>query len=373
MRIEKEPLQLPALQMQPSADGGSFTVLSTRKSYRLNPLQYSYLDVLKNGSSIEGMVQFFLGQGWLVSFRELSALLEFLLQEGLLQNPNIQAYFNRAQQAMHEQGHLSGQGQQVASLNPSQLPFFRSLDPALAQHLLQSSERFQVPANIKVIQSGKTDRDLFILLKGQAGIYRVFGNQQRQMVAGLNSGALFGESGFLLNQPRTADVITLAPSEILRVRHLPEFDQLIKSDKAQSLQQRFWILQALQSSNVFKNLPGDCLDSLIFSGRLVKAPAHHRLFTEGQPANTCYIVVQGSVVISQQGRNINVMAQGACFGEISLLMSGGQRTATATTQQETILLEIQQNNFYQVLSQNLFLAKEIETLAAQRLEADRKR
>ncbi|MFV8258529.1 cyclic nucleotide-binding domain-containing protein [Bdellovibrio bacteriovorus] len=373
MRIEKEPLQIPALQMQPSADGGSFTVLATRKSYRLNPLQYSYLDVLKNGSSIEGLVQFFLGQGWLVSFRELSALLEFLIQEGLLQNPNVQTYFNRAHQAMNEQGHLSGQGQQVMSLNPSQLPFFRSLEPALAQHLMQSSERFQVPANIKVIQSGKNDRDLFILLKGQAGIYRVFGNQQRQMVAALNSGALFGESGFLLNQPRTADVITLAPSEILRVRHLPEFDQLIKSDKAQSLQQRFWILQALQSSNVFKNLPGDCLDSLIFSGRLVKAPAHQRLFAEGQPANTCYIVVQGSVVISQQGRNINVMAQGACFGEISLLMSGGQRTATATTQQETILLEIQQNNFYQVLSQNLFLAKEIETLAAQRLEADRKR
>lgn len=373
MKIEKEPLNIPALQMHPASDGGSFTVLSSRKSYRLNPLQYSYLDVLKNGTSIEGLVQFFLGQGWLVSFRELTSLLEFLLQEGLLLNASVQAYFKSSQQNLSATGTLQSLGPRPASIKASELPFFRSLDPALAGHLLQSSECFQVPANIKVIQAGKNDRDLFILLKGQAGIYRHLGNQQRQMVAALESGALFGESGFLLNQARTADVITLMPSEILRVRHLPEFDQLIKTEKAQSLQQRFWILQALQSSNVFRNLPGDCLDSLIFSGRPVKAPAHHRLFNEGQPANTCYVVVQGSVVISQGVRNINVMNQGACFGEISLLMSGGQRTATATTQQETVLLEIQQNNFYQVMAQNLLLAKEIETLAAQRLQADRQR
>ncbi|WP_374001609.1 cyclic nucleotide-binding domain-containing protein [Bdellovibrio bacteriovorus] len=374
MRFEKEQVQLQPLQLQPASDGGLVTVLPTRKSFRLSPLQYSYLDILKNGTSVEGLVQFFLGQGWLVNFRELSALLEFLVHEGILLNPVIRDYFSKA--AAQAQAAGSGLGPQVSggpSVSPQSLPFFRSLDADLAQFLLQKAERFQVPAHIKVIQSGKNDRDLFILLKGQAGIYRVMDAQHRQLVAALEAGALFGESGFLLNQPRTADVITLTPCEILRVRHLPEFDQLIKTEKAQSLQHRFWILQALQSSNVFKKLPGDCLDSLIFSGRLVKAPAHQRLFNEGQPANTCYIVVQGSVVISQQGRNINVMGQGACFGEISLLMSGGQRTASATTQHETVLLEIQQKDFYRVLSQNLFLAKEIETLAAQRLQADQQR
>nr|BFD62588.1 hypothetical protein BdHM001_12690 [Bdellovibrio sp. HM001] len=350
------------------------TVLATRKSFRLSPLQYSYLDVLKNGTSVEGLVQFFLGQGWLVNFRELSSLLEFLVHEGILLNPVIRDYFNKAATLANAVGsNLGSQLTGSLSVSAQQLPFFRSLDAELAQFLLQKAERFQVPAHIKVIQTGKNDRDLFILLKGQAGIYRVMDAQHRQLIAALEPGALFGESGFLLNQPRTADVITLAPSEILRVRHLPEFDQLIKTEKAQTLQHRFWILQALQSSPVFKKLPGDCLDSLIFSGRLVKAPAHQRLFNEGQAANTCYIVVQGSVVISQQGRNINVMGQGACFGEISLLMSGGQRTASATTQQETVLLEIQQKDFYRVLSQNLFLAKEIETLAVQRLQADQQR
>jgi CRP-like cAMP-binding protein len=157
------------------------------------------------------------------------------------------------------------------------------------------------------------------------------------------------------------------------VPHLAEFDQLIKSDKAQSLQHRFWVLQALSSSAFFKDLPNDSLDSLIFSGKLVQAKVGQLLFAEGQAGNTCYVVVQGSLIVSQHGKNINVMNQGACFGEISLLASGGKRTATISAQQDTILLEINQQNFYKVLAHNLILAKEIEELAAQRLQKDAER
>ncbi len=230
-----------------------------------------------------------------------------------------------------------------------------------------------MPAQTRLTQTGARDRDLFVLLRGQASIYRVLDEKRRQMVAVLGAGSIFGERGFLLNQPRSADVITGTACEVLRVRHLPEFDQLIKSERAQSLQHRFWVLQALQSSLFFKDLPSDSLDNLIFTGRLCQAPANHILMAEGQPGNTCYIVIQGSVVISQRGKNINVLGQGSTFGEISLLMSGGQRTATATTQQDSIFLEIHQNDFYRVLAQNLILAKEIEGLAAQRLENDAKR
>lgn len=374
MRIEKENLQLSPVQLTPAAEGGIMTVLANRKGFRLSPLQYSYVDVLKNGASIEQLVQFFLGQGWLVNFRELLSLLEFLIAEDLLHNHNVKSYFAQVAQIESSTAWAGPPDSRTGRAPPAEsLPFFRSLDRDLSQYLLQKSEVFQVPEKVKVIQSGERDRDLYILLSGRAGIYRVMDMQRRLLVASLQSGGLFGESGFLLNQPRTADVITQTACEVLRIRHLPEFDRLIKTEKAQSLQQRFWILQALQSSELFKKLPGDSLDSLIFSGRLVRASAHQCLFHEGQLANTCYIVIQGSVVISQNRRNINVMNQGACFGEISLLMSGGVRTASATAQKETLLLEIQQQNFYRVLSQNIFLAREIEVLATQRLSADQAR
>jgi len=374
MKIEKEPLQLRALQLHPlGSGGGDVMVLENRQTFRLNSLQYSYLDVLKNSASIESLVQFYLGQGWLVSFRELYGLLHFLVQENILLNPTFRHYFLKSSGEEVSFKNSSFENRLHSSVSARDLPFFRSLDPQLAAYLLQKAEIFSVPAQARLTQSGTRDRDLFILLKGQAAIYRVLDEKRRQMVSVLGAGSIFGERGFLLNMPRSADIITTLPSEVLRVRHLPEFDQLIKSEKAQSLQHRFWVLQALQSSAFFKDLPTDSLDSLIFTGRLCQAPAHQRLFAEGQPGNTCYVVIQGSIVISQRGRNINVLGQGSTLGEISLLMSGGQRTATATTQQDSVLLEIHQNDFYRVLSQNLLLAKEIETLAAQRLAQDAKR
>ncbi|MNL42803.1 cAMP-activated global transcriptional regulator CRP [compost metagenome] len=119
-------------------------------------------------------------------------------------------------------------------------------------------------------------------------------------------------------------------------------------------------------------MPSDTLDSLIFQGRLVEAKANTLLFQEGQAGNTCYIILQGSLAISQKGKLINQMNQG-CVGEIALLMNGGIRTATIHTQTDAVLLELNQQSFYKVLAQNLILAKEIETLAASRLQTDQSR
>ncbi|MNK52432.1 cAMP-activated global transcriptional regulator CRP [compost metagenome] len=380
MKIEQERVQLLDLRLQPMKDGGIATVVQSGQSFQLSALQYSYLDVLKNGMSLEEMTQFFLGQGWLVSFRELYALLQYLVAQGILLNPNIRNYLASLQP--QDEGSLtrlwksftgSSSPAMANTVSYTQLPFFRTLTPEVAQFLLQKSERLQVPANTRVVQAGATDRDLFILLQGQASMYKPVGQGQRQMIMTLGAGSLFGERGFLLAQARNADVVTTQPSEILRVRHLPEFDSFIRGDKAQALHHRFWVLQALLSSPFFKDIPTDTLDSLIFTGQLRQAPANMVLFQEGQPGNTCYILIQGNVMISQKGKTINVLNQGSCFGEISLLMSGGQRTATVSTQRDSILLEIQQNAFYKMLGQNLILAKELEALAASRLQNDTRR
>ena len=329
MKIEKEKLQLKPFTLSPNAQGGIVTLSGRRDSFQLTALQYSYLDVLRKDQSIESMVHFYLGQGWLVNFRELHSLVQFLVTERVIINPSIIDYFKRAQSddvpmVFSSISAMTGTSVQV---DPAQLPFFRSLDPALARHLLKGAEKFNVPAQIRLTHAGQNDRDLFIILKGQASIYKVISEHRRQMVATLNEGSLFGERGFLLNQPRNADIITTAPSEVLRVKHLAEFDQLIKTDKAASLQHRFWVMSALLSSSLFKELPTDSLDALAFAGKLVQAPANQVLFQEGQPGNTCYILIQGSAVVAKGGQQINVLNQGACFGEISLLARSEEHTS----------------------------------------------
>lgn len=338
------------------------------RQFQVNPNQYSMLEALRNNSmSLESLVQFYLGQGWLVSFRELHSLIHFLIQEDAFVSPTFAAYFSQ-----HDQAPVAASAKKSVPVS-RELPFLRSLDPHLADHFLKNSQVLKVKPQTRIVAQQERSRDLYIVLSGQLGIYKSHGPQHRERTSVLGAGALFGERGFLLGQARSADVVALTDCEVLKIPFLPEYDQLIRTDKAQSLQHRFWVLQALASSDFFSSLPSDSHDALIFSGRLVQAKAYQTLFQEGQPGNACYIIVQGSAVVSQKGQNINIMNQGACFGEISLLMSGGVRTATITTQSDSILLEINQNHFYTVLAQNLVLAKKIEDLAHTRLKKDQSR
>lgn len=372
MNLEKEKVQFKEFQLSPTATGGVLAVMESQRHFNISSLQYSYLEILRTGQSVDELVQFYLQQGWLVSFRELHGLLKFMTLEGLILNNSYRFYFCQNSGTDGVQNADSNNTRAI-SVAVDKLPFFRSLQPELAQHLLQHAERLEVPAHTLLVKTGNRDRDLFVLLRGQASIYESGDHKHRQLKALLHPGSLFGERGFLLNQARRADILTTTPCEVLKIPHQPDFDQLINTQKAQTLQHRFWVLHAMAASSFFRDLPGESLDHLIFSGRLCQAKAHQFLFQEGERGNTCFVLVQGSVVVSQKSQNIAVLGQGACFGEVSLMMSGGIRTAGVKTQQDSIFLEVQQRDFYRVLAQNLRLAKDIEVLAAQRLQNDTQR
>ena len=381
MKVEQEKLQLKPFSLEQKTEGAFVRLQESGLRFQLSPLQFSYLNVLKNNISVEELVQFFLGQGWLVSFRELYALLSFLVTQGVLLNPSFKNYFQKTEpqeESLFSKMLSTFKGEGVAlhkndTLPLAQLPFFRSLPFEVAEFVLRKAERIQVPATIRLIQAGQKDRAMYVVLQGEVAVYKIMPDQRRQWVAHLGAGSLFGERGFLLGQARSADIVTTKNSEILRIPYQSEFAQVIRTDKAQSLQHRFLVLQALQSSDFFKDLPTSTLDSLIFTGKLCQAPTHSVLLAEGQPGNTCYILIQGAVSVSQKGQLIRSLDQGSCFGEISLLVSGGVRTATVAALKDCLLLEIQQQEFYKVLGQNLILAKELETLASERIQRDQQR
>jgi CRP-like cAMP-binding protein len=161
---------------------------------------------------------------------------------------------------------------------------------------------------------------------------------------------------------------------ILRIPCLPEiFDRFLKKDKAQGLQFRFWVQHALLNSPLFKEVPSDCFDALSHSGKFVRCSDGQVLFNQGEKGQSAYVVVQGSLVINQDGKNINVMNQGAFLGEIALLANQGVRSASALAQRETLLVEINQSEFYRLLAQNVFLGKYLQELAHSRLVRDSQR
>lgn len=342
----------------------------------LTDLQRQYLQILQQGHTLSQLVEFFLKQGWLVNFQELYQLVEKLVEKDLIGNPTVQHYFAQMK-PMEEKSFL-------ASINPfsekpaesrvslKDLPFFRSLPPEWTKYLLSLAKTLSVPNNVLITRQGGRDRDLYVLLQGHASVIRG-DNGQKKVIAQLQAPAVFGEGSFFLNHPRSADILTREECVILKIPFTPEVEQLVQKDKAEAAQIRIWIQHALSTSPLFKNIPSDVFDALTFAGRPVRLTAKQCLFTEGQPGPTSYILIQGELVVSQKGRMINHLKQGAFLGEISMLASGGIRTATIHAATDCLLMEIQQQDFYRLLGGNIILGKELEMLAAQRLQADRAR
>lgn len=341
---------------------------------KLNELQSQYLADLRSQNSIQSLTERYLANGWLVNFQLLFDLITLLSNHHWILNPSINNYF----------GHLQIKNQLVApkamAPEPSNLkydkekflnlPFFRSLQPELSRFLLSSAQVRKYTPESLVCKTGDESRNLFVLLKGELGVYTQAASF-RQFISILPESSVFGEAGFLLGEKRTADVVALRASEILVIPYQAEIlDRYLKKDKAQSLQQRFWIQHALLHSEFFKKTPPDCLDALTFSGKVIDLNDQQVLFLQGQLSHSAFIVIQGSLQILQDGKLINTLPQGSFLGEISLMLNDGKRTATAIAQRNTKLLEIHRDEFYKLLAKNLYLAKEFQILANQRLLGD---
>ena len=364
MNIESEVFQFhPAYQFE---------------KLQISELQKQYLADLRAQNSLQALIERYLANGWLVNFQLLYDLVSLLAKHNWILNPNINNYFGNLQirNSIDKNSHGKAPiriASNFSTENLLQLPFFRSLQIDLARFLLSQAQLCKYGPDSMVCKTGDSSRELYVLLKGELGVYRRAATF-KQFISMLPVCSVFGEAGFLLGEKRTADVVVLKASEILVIPYQAEvLDRYLNIEKAQNLKQRFWVQHALLHSDFFKNTPPDCLDALTFTGKVMDLPDQQILFKQGDMGHSAYIVIQGSLQVMQNGKMINTLPQGSFLGEISLMMNDGRRTATVIGQRNTKLLEIHRNEFYKLLAKNLYLAKEFQLLADQRLQKDTNR
>src|SRR5579871_4779276 len=91
MWIEQRRIQFAPLQARQK--GQNYVLESNGRKLEITARQHQYWEQFQNGLSIHQLVKTFIGKGLLVSFREISELLELLLENSLILNPEIQSYF----------------------------------------------------------------------------------------------------------------------------------------------------------------------------------------------------------------------------------------------------------------------------------------
>ena len=347
------------------------------QGFGLSDLQKQYLSYLIGGDSVEKLVVQLLNNGWLVNFSELYQLVEKLVQNKMITNLNIIQYFNSHNQILKNQirsNPLSESKPKHEILDQLlNLPFFRSLPKDLSLLLIQKSVIKKYSADAVICKTGDQDRNMYVLLSGQAAIYKQTETGQK-FISMIGTNGLFGESSFLTGSVKSADIITTQTCDILCIPYQAEIlDPLLNQNVAHQIIKRFWIQNALANSEFFKKIPPDCLDALTFTGTTKSLKNEEILFKQNDPSAAAYLIIQGQIKIIQNGKIISSLVQGDFFGEISLTMTNGVRSATAFSHGPTTVLEINRNHFYNLLSKNLFLAKEIQALAFNRMNKDQNR
>ncbi|MBC7753523.1 MAG: cyclic nucleotide-binding domain-containing protein [Moraxellaceae bacterium] len=356
----------------------NFNKIFNSNSLALNDLQKQYLTYLTSGDSIEQLVVRLLNNGWLINFQELYFLVEKLVKNGALLNQNLIHYFKHAA-TLHTA--TSSRASLVESSAPQKdmiqkildLPFFRSLPRDLALVLIQKSALRKYSAEAVICKTGDRDRNMYVLLTGEAAIYKT-STTGRQFISVISKNGIFGEASFLTGAAKSADVISTQTCDVLVVPYQPEIlDPLLNQSVVHQITKRFWIQNALSHSVFFKKIPADCLDALTFTGKILTLQNDQILFKQNDQSLSAYLVIQGQLKVVQNSKIISNLIQGSFFGEISLTMTNEVRTASVFSNGPSTLLEINRNDFYLLLSQNLFLAKEIQNLAYLRLKEDQQR
>lgn len=90
------------------------------------------------------------------------------------------------------------------------------------------------------------------------------------------------------------------------------------------------------------------------------------LYAENDPADTLYVVVDGSVKLTSYGRELSVVGPGQAFGTWSLI-DDSERGQQAVCAEDGLLLALLREDFYEVAANDMTLPRELLRILARRL------
>ncbi|MFN8381162.1 MAG: Npt1/Npt2 family nucleotide transporter [Anaerolineales bacterium] len=111
----------------------------------------------------------------------------------------------------------------------------------------------------------------------------------------------------------------------------------------------------LRSVNLFKSTPDDALAELGEIISEVDVPAGTNIVEKGEQGSSMFIIVHGKVAVMDGDRVLNTLGERAVFGELALLDTE-PRSATIRATEDTLLFRLDQEPFYELMSDRVEVA-----------------
>lgn len=122
----------------------------------------------------------------------------------------------------------------------------------------------------------------------------------------------------------------------------------------------------LRKAAIFDRLSGEDLAPL---ARVAEVECHGTgdpIFSEGEVGDSLYVIVRGRVGIQREGETLASLGPGEAFGEMAVL-DASARSATALALEDTELLQIGSEEFYEVLHEQAEIAEGVIRVLTRRL------
>ncbi|MGE4294146.1 MAG: Crp/Fnr family transcriptional regulator [Campylobacterales bacterium] len=124
----------------------------------------------------------------------------------------------------------------------------------------------------------------------------------------------------------------------------------------------------LKSAPMFSEIAEDQLAALARVTREIEAAPQEPIITEGETGESMYIIAEGAVQISAQGRVLAVLGPKEVFGELAVL-DPEPRSATAIALENCLLYEISESALYELMAEAPQIARGIIRVLCRRLRS----
>jgi CRP-like cAMP-binding protein len=145
---------------------------------------------------------------------------------------------------------------------------FPKLSTEAVDSIIRSARRVSYPAQVTICAEGEIEDSFYIVLSGRVDVYKLL-EGQRLLVNYLTVGAHFGDIALLLDQPRSASIVTAEPTDVLIIDR-NTFGELIHSNAeivvalSQMVIRRFLLQEEKQLTEIARLKKRDIAPAKVF-------------------------------------------------------------------------------------------------------------
>ena len=109
---------------------------------------------------------------------------------------------------------------------------FRYLDDKALKEILKIADVINYKKDDRIISEGELSQYLYAVLEGNVNVYIKQSGDKQVFLSTLESGDVFGEAGMFLKVKRTANIVSMENSSILRINRKDLFEFFAKSSQS---------------------------------------------------------------------------------------------------------------------------------------------